>query len=60
MSAIPLQVKRIFEQRWAAKFASLAVSAVRKNAELDCPEQPAALGKIVAGVDLNNELASSA
>jgi hypothetical protein len=58
MSAIPLQVQRIFERRWAAKFASLVVSAGRKNAELDCPDQPATLGKSVGGVDLNNELTS--
>jgi hypothetical protein len=57
MSAIPLHLQRIFEQRWAAKLASLAVSAARKSTELNSPQQPATPSENVAVADLNVELA---
>ena len=34
MSAIPLHLQRKFEQRWAARFASLVASAGRKGTDL--------------------------
>lgn len=55
MSAIPLHLERLFEQRWAAKLAWLAVSAARKST----PQQPATPGKSVAVADLSDELASA-
>jgi hypothetical protein len=57
MSAIPLHLQRIFEQRWAAKLAWLAASAARKSAELNSREQAATPGKAVA--DLGDEFASA-
>jgi hypothetical protein len=61
MSAIPLHLQRIFEQRWAAKLASLGVSAARKTTELNSPQQPATpsenVAVAVAVADLGVELA---
>jgi hypothetical protein len=56
MGAIPLHLQRIFEQRWAAKLASLAVSAARKSIELNSPQQPATPSKNAAVADLGVEL----
>jgi hypothetical protein len=59
MGAIPLHLQRIFEQRWAAKLASLAVSAARKSTELNSSQQPVTPGKSVTVADLSDELASA-
>jgi hypothetical protein len=59
MSAIPLHLQRIFEQRWAAKLASLAVSAARKSTELNSPPRSATPGTSVAVADIGDELASA-
>jgi len=34
MSGIPVHVQRVFEQRWAAKLASLGTSAAAKSIDL--------------------------
>jgi hypothetical protein len=57
MSAIPLHLQRIFERRWAAKLASLAVLAAQKSTELNSREQPATPCNAVA--DLGDEFESA-
>jgi hypothetical protein len=57
MSAIPLHLQRIFEHRWAAKLASLAISAARKSTELNSPQRPATPSKNVVAADVSDELA---
>jgi hypothetical protein len=59
MSVIPLHLERIIEERWAAKLASLAVSAARKSAELSSREQFAKPSKSIAVVDPGDQFTSA-
>jgi hypothetical protein len=45
MSIIPIHLQRRFEQRWAARFGSLVIPAVPKNASraTKAKEKPAGL-----------------
>jgi hypothetical protein len=60
MSAIPLHLQRMVERRWAAKLASLRVSAARKSTELNVTQLNVTQrfikpGKNAAVTDLNEE-----
>jgi hypothetical protein len=59
MAAIPLHLQRIFEQRWAAKLASLAVSAAQKSTESNNREQLATPSKSATVADPGDELAGA-